>query len=132
MDGRKFVNFKIIATSDVHGCFFPYDMIEQKEMLGSLARVSSFVKEQRQNPDQHVILLDAGDVLQGQPTTYYSNFVETDSSLLAADIMNTLHYDAVAMGNHDIETGHRVYDEWMKQLQCPVLAANLICRKTSF
>jgi 2',3'-cyclic-nucleotide 2'-phosphodiesterase/3'-nucleotidase len=130
MDGRKFVNFKIIATSDVHGCFFPYDMIEQKEMLGSLARVSSFVKEQRQNPDQHVILLDAGDVLQGQPTTYYSNFVETDSSLLAADIMNTLHYDAVAMGNHDIETGHRVYDEWMKQLQCPVLAANLICRKT--
>ena len=59
MDGRKFVNFKIIATSDVHGCFFPYDMIEQKEMLGSLARVSSFVKEQRQNPDVRRVHISA-------------------------------------------------------------------------
>ena len=53
------MNFKIIATSDVHGCFFPYDMIEQKEMLGSLARVSSFVKEQRQNPDVHRVHISA-------------------------------------------------------------------------
>jgi 2',3'-cyclic-nucleotide 2'-phosphodiesterase/3'-nucleotidase len=69
------VNFKIIATSDVHGCFFPYDMIEQKEMLGSLARVSSFVKEQRQNPDVHRVQ-HFGTVYPSQNSRISSQFID--------------------------------------------------------
>ena len=75
MDGRKFVNFKIIATSDVHGCFFPYGMIEQKEMLGSLARVSSFVKEQRQNPDVRKVHISALFILL-KILEFLANFIE--------------------------------------------------------
>ena len=44
---EKEVVIKIIETSDVHGNFFPYNFIERKDWSGSLARVHSFVKEQR-------------------------------------------------------------------------------------
>ena len=40
--------------------------------------------------------------------------------------MNHIGYDAVTMGNHDIETGHTVYDKWINELKCPVLGANII------
>ena len=46
-NNQKEVVIKIIETSDVHGNFFPYNIIERKEWSGSLARVHSFVKEQR-------------------------------------------------------------------------------------
>ena len=35
-------------------------------------------------------------------------------------------YDAVVVGNHDIETGHPVYDRLKSQLTVPFLAANAI------
>ena len=44
-------------------------------MKGSLARVSSYVKEQREKYE-NVILMDNGDILQGQPVAYYYNYME--------------------------------------------------------
>ncbi len=38
-----------------------------------MAQAYTYVKAQRATPDQHVILLDNGDILQGQPTVYYYN-----------------------------------------------------------
>ena len=67
----KAVTLKLLETSDVHGCYFPYDFIKRKPMRGSLARVSSFVKEQRATYGDHLILMDNGDILQGQPVAYY-------------------------------------------------------------
>lgn len=42
------------------------------------ARVSSYVQELRE-ANQQVVLLDGGDILQGQPTAYYYNFIDTIS-----------------------------------------------------
>ena len=67
-DNVKEVEIKIIETSDVHGNFFPYNFIERKEWNGSLARVYSYVKEQRKLYGDNCILVDNGDILQGQPT----------------------------------------------------------------
>ena len=33
------IELRIIQTSDVHGCFFPYDFIERKPKEGTMARV---------------------------------------------------------------------------------------------
>lgn len=43
----KEVKLKLVETSDIHGNFFPYNFIEQREWGGSLARVYSFVQEER-------------------------------------------------------------------------------------
>lgn len=126
VNNQKEVVIKIIETSDVHGNFFPYNFIECKEWSGSLARVHSFVKEQREKYGDNCLLLDNGDILQGQPTAYYYNFIDTISPHVAAEMMNYMGYVAGNMGNHDVETGHDVYDRWIEQCHFPVLGANII------
>lgn len=126
----KTVTLRLVETSDVHGAFFPYDFIEKRPMRGTMARVSTYLKRQRQAFGDRLILLDNGDILQGQPTCYYTNYVNTSQKNIAAEVLNYLKYDAESIGNHDVETGHKVYDKWIKELNCPTLGANIIDRKS--
>ncbi len=123
-------SLKVIETSDVHGSLFPYDFINDKPAKTSLAQVSTFVGEQRANANQEVILLDNGDILQGQPIVYYYNFEDTGEKHIQAQVMNYLGYEAGTVGNHDIEAGHPVYDQLKKDFNFPWLAANAIDIKT--
>ena len=130
MAQQRTVKLRVIETSDVHGSFFPYDFINRKPKAGTLARVSSYVNDLRKRYKDNVILLENGDILQGQPTCYYYNYVNTQARNVASDVVNYMKYDAQAFGNHDVETGHAVYDKWIKELNCPVLGANIIDTKT--
>lgn len=123
---EKTIKLRIIETSDVHGCFFPYNFIERNEAKGSLARVSSYVNKLRREYGKNVILIDNGDILQGQPSCYYSNFVATDKPNIVSKIYNYMGYDAATFGNHDVEPGHAVYDKWVGEVDCPILGANII------
>lgn len=122
------VHLTLIETSDVHGNFFPYDFLAGgKPGSGSLARAATYIDSLRlARGDDSVILLDNGDILQGQPTAYYYNFIDTTATHLCADVLNHMRYDAVTVGNHDIEAGHDVYDRWARQCRMPVLGANAI------
>ena len=66
----KTVTLRIVETSDVHGAFFPYNFTERRPMEGTMARVSTYLKRQRKTYGDRIILLDNGDILQGQPTCY--------------------------------------------------------------
>lgn len=126
MTNEETINLKIIATSDVHGFFLPYDFIEQRPTPGSLARVCSYVKKERAKYGSNLILIDNGDILQGQPICNYFNSIKPQSTNIASQMLNYLGYDACTIGNHDIETGHGVYDKWAGETNCPVVAANII------
>lgn len=115
----------IAFTTDVHGAIFPYDFVEQKARTGSLSQVSTYIKELRKS-DPSLLLLDNGDMLQGQPTVYYYNFVDTTTKHLQARVMNYMGYNAVTVGNHDLEPGHPAYDRVRKQTNFPWLAANAV------
>lgn len=130
MSDNKKISFRVIETSDVHGCFFPYDFINRRQAEGSLARVITYVDSLRQIYGDNLLLFDNGDILQGQPTCYYCNYVKPNQPNLAAEIINYMRYDAQTIGNHDIETGHAVYDKWIKEVNCPMLGANVIDTKT--
>ena len=121
----KVVELTILQTSDIHGAFFPYDFIGNNPLNGSMARVSTAVKEARQN-NPNLILLDNGDILQGQPTVYYYNFIDTITEHLYFRVMDYLKYDAAGVGNHDIEAGHSVYDKIVKGSKHPILSANAV------
>ena len=124
------VQLKVVETSDIHGHFFPNDFIRGGELRGTLARASSYIQRQRSQYGDRLLLLDNGDILQGQPSVYWSNYVAAGEENLAASVLNYLRYDAAAVGNHDIETGHKVYDKWISEVRCPVLGANIIDRET--
>ena len=130
MAKTKTVNIRVIQTSDVHGCFFPYDFIDRKPQEGSLARAYTYINKLRGEYGRNLLLLDNGDILQGQPTCYYCNFVKPDLPNVAAEVINYMGYDAQTVGNHDVETGHAVYDKWIGEVKCPMLGANIIDTRT--
>lgn len=125
------VKLSIVETTDVHGNYLPYNFINDVPGKGSMARIYSYVKQLRQSQGyQNVVLLDNGDILQGQPSAYYYNYIDTESRHLCADVMNFMGYDAATIGNHDVETGHKVYDRWTAQCAFPMLGANVTATAT--
>lgn len=127
-------SFEIFATNDMHGRFFDslYIQSQDKKVHNySLASVAGYMKKVRDTASENsVILLDIGDHLQGDNAAFYYNFIDTVSEHIFSRVINYLKYDAVVVGNHDIEPGHQVYDKVVKQLNMPYLAANAIDTKT--
>lgn len=127
----KTVRLKVIETSDVHGHFFPYDFMDKKPLRGTLVRANTYINRQREElGNDHVLLIDNGDILQGQPCVYWSNYVMPEDENLAARVVNYMAYDAETVGNHDVEPGHAVYDKWIREIHCPVLGANIVDTQT--
>jgi 2',3'-cyclic-nucleotide 2'-phosphodiesterase/3'-nucleotidase len=123
----KTVRFKVIETSDVHGHFFPYDFMEKKPIKGTLSRANTYIKKEREKfGKSNLLLIDNGDILQGQPCVYWTNYVMPENENLAASVINYMQYDAETVGNHDIEPGHKVYDKWIREVRCPLLGANIV------
>lgn len=122
--------FHLLTTNDVHGRYFDSLYVEP-EVRPSLIAVSAHVDSLRNiHGAENVILVDAGDCLQGDNAAYYYNFVDTVSQHLYARMVDHMGYDAVAVGNHDIETGHPVYDRIVRQMKTPFLAANAFHAET--
>ena len=123
----KTVRLKVIETSDVHGHFFPYDFMERKPLKGTLVRANTYINKEREKfGKENLLLIDNGDILQGQPCVYWSNYVMPENENLAARVINYMQYDAETVGNHDIEPGHQVYDKWIREVRCPLLGANIV------
>lgn len=123
---NKTVKIKVIETSDVHGHFFPWDFMENHPIEGTLTRANTYINKERQKYGKNLLLIDNGDILQGQPCIYWSNYVMPENENLAAQVVNYMKYDAETVGNHDIEPGHKVYDKWIREVRCPILGANIV------
>ena len=118
--------FRILTTNDVHGRYFDSLYVDDRTNT-SLLNVSYAVEEIRAEAgEENVILLDAGDCLQGDNASYYFNYVDTVSKHIFARMVDYIGYDAVVVGNHDIETGHAVYDRVDREMKTPFLAANAL------
>ncbi|MBR5810536.1 MAG: bifunctional metallophosphatase/5'-nucleotidase [Bacteroidales bacterium] len=118
--------FRVLTTNDVHGHYFD-SLYVSDGTANSLMNVSWYADSIRvADGAENVILLDAGDCLQGDNAAYYYNYVDTLSKHVYARMVEYIGYDAVVVGNHDIETGHPVYDRMVKSMKVPFLAANAI------
>ena len=122
-------SISIIETTDIHGVILPYDFIEKGKLNFSMASSYDYIRKVREKKDV-TVLLDDGDNLQGQPEVYYYNFIDTVSPHFLPQVMNYMSYDAGTVGNHDVETGHSVYDRLVKEYNFPLLAANAVDIKT--
>lgn len=107
----------IVTTGDVHGSWFDRPYVEGQASRTSLMSVKHYVDSLRSAAGpENLLLLDAGDCLQGDNAAYYYNYVRTDVPHLFPRLVEYMGYDAVVVGNHDIETGHAVYDRVASQL----------------
>jgi len=121
------LHLRILATTDLHMNLVDYDFIRDRadETIG-LDRVAALIEEARaQNPN--AILVDAGDLLQGSPMgdVVARDLAKGDRMHPAYAIMNALHYDAGAVGNHDFNFGLDFLERAQKGRDFPLLAANV-------
>lgn len=121
----------VVETGDIHGAWFDEPYVEGDQTKPSLMSVKCYVDSLRAAVGaDNVILVDAGDCLQGDNATYYFNNIADQSQPHPFPrLAKAIGYDAVAVGNHDIETGHAVYDKVaaeMNALGIPWLAGNVL------
>lgn len=124
-------SFEIFSTNDIHGRYFDSLYVVGDDGVqthkSSLASIYTTIDDARTRlGDENVILLDMGDHIQGDNAPFYYSFVDTLSQHIYSRVANFMKYDAVVVGNHDIEVGHSVYDRVAKELNMPYLAANAI------
>lgn len=118
--------FRILTTNDVHGHYFD-SLYVTDGTDNALTNISWYADSiRRADGAENVILLDAGDCLQGDNAAYYFNYIDTTSRHIFARMVEYIGYDAVVVGNHDIETGHKVYDRLVETMDVPFLAANAL------
>jgi 2',3'-cyclic-nucleotide 2'-phosphodiesterase (5'-nucleotidase family) len=121
-DSRDIV---IVSTTDVHGRVRGWDYYaDSAETLRGLTRAATIVDSVRSANPKRVILLDAGDLLQGNPFAYVAARVapERPSPIVAA--MNVMRYDAAAVGNHEYDYGVPYLQRAVSQARFPFLSAN--------
>ena len=108
---------KIIHTSDLHGYFFPTDYLDREEKnTGYLSLLNNIAK------DDHTILTDGGDILQGSSFAYYVK--ENLNSEIIADIMQNVDY--YTLGNHDFNYGYDYLKTYVKNMKGKLVCANVI------
>ena len=115
---NKSQKLTILHTNDVHSRLEPFPMDGSKTQgLGGVAPRAELIKKIR-SEEEHVLLLDAGDIFQGTP---FFNIYKGEPEIKA---MSAMQYDAATMGNHDFDDG---LDDFALQLQYanfPIIICN--------
>ena len=120
---------QVLSTNDTHSTWFDSTYVGGG-IRNSLYAMNWYIDSVRTRYGaENVVLVDAGDCLQGDNAAYYYNYVDTVTPHLFPRLLEYMKYDAVAVGNHDIETGHAVYDRVtadLKKVGSDFLAGNAI------
>ena len=115
---QKEMTLTLLETTDTHG---RYD---------EFANDAHIIRQLKSELGDRLILLDNGDDLQGTPFQYCSN-QDADHPNLVSEVLNFFPYDAICVGNHDIEAGRKVFDRVYSEMEMPVLCANVIDESTN-
>src|SRR5687767_11116466 len=119
------VELVIAATTDVHGRLRAWDYYANNEEANrGLSRTATIVDSIRAANPGRVILLDAGDLLQGNPLAYVAAKVSSNRTNPIVAAMNAIQYDAAAIGNHEYNYGVPYFDSVVRQAKFPFLSAN--------
>jgi len=123
--GGEPIDLVVATTTDVHGRLRSWDYYAgQAEAVRGLTRAATIVDSVRAANPGRVILLDAGDLLQGNPLAYVAARVSRDRTNPVIAAMNAMQYDAAAIGNHEYNYGVPYLDSALRQAKFPFLSAN--------
>ncbi len=115
---QKKIKVTILHTNDTHSNIEPLPANHSKfPNMGGISKRFEVIRAIRQE-QEHVLLLDAGDIFQGTP--YFNKYKGT----LEMKLMSELGYDAATMGNHDFDAGLGGFFMASEHAKFPFLCAN--------
>ncbi|MCB9255547.1 MAG: metallophosphatase [Chitinophagales bacterium] len=118
-----FAKISILHTNDMHSRIDPFPEGSKYAGLGGMAKRAQLIKKIR-SEEEHVVLLDAGDIFQGTP---YFNIYGGE---LEFKLMSEMAYDAATLGNHDFDAGLEGLVKQMPLAKFQFLNANYILDNT--
>jgi len=116
----------IVATTDVHGRATAWDYVQDRSYAGGLVRAARPIDSLRAAYPDQVIVVDAGDLLQGNPFAAYFAQVAPRDPHPIVDVMNQLGYDVMTPGNHDFNFGLPFLREALRRAAFRVVSANVV------
>ncbi len=119
------VRLTVLHTTDLHGALTGYDYLADAPAARGLTRVATLVRRVR-DEGAPVLLLDAGDCIQGSPlaTVYRNSPGDLPDPMMRA--MTEIGYDAMAVGNHEFDFGLATVEKSRADAGFPWLAANVV------
>jgi 2',3'-cyclic-nucleotide 2'-phosphodiesterase (5'-nucleotidase family) len=117
----------VAATTDVHGRILGWDYYANRaDSVRGLSRAATIIDSVRAANPNRVVLVDAGDLLEGNPFAYVAARVHPQRVHPVIAAMNALHYDAAVIGNHEFNYGLPLLRKAIGQAHFPFLAANAV------
>ncbi|WP_343603742.1 metallophosphatase [Fluviicola sp.] len=115
---KKHGKLVILHTNDTHSNIDPFPVNHPKfPNMGGVSRRAALIQQIREQ-EEHVLLLDAGDIFQGTP--YFNKF----RGVLEMKTMGAMNYDIVTLGNHDFDIGMEAYKNALSHASFKVVNAN--------
>jgi 2',3'-cyclic-nucleotide 2'-phosphodiesterase/3'-nucleotidase len=112
------VPITILHTCDLHGNVLPTENYDGKTNLGGIARCATTIRQVRAE-EKNVLLVDAGDTIQGTAISFLSG------GQVMVKCLNHLRYDAWVWGNHEFDWGLEKLAACAERAEVPILNANL-------
>lgn len=132
---KKQFRLTVLGTTDLHNNVFNWDYFKDEPYSDNagnkigIAQASTLIKAVRaERGAANTLTIDSGDTIQGTPLAYYFAKINPISGSVKhpmALAMNAVGYDAVALGNHEFNYGIPLLRTWEKQLDFPLLGANV-------
>jgi 2',3'-cyclic-nucleotide 2'-phosphodiesterase (5'-nucleotidase family) len=123
----------ILHTNDMHAQFIPHEAAwirdNPKPMVGGFIRLSELIDSIR-SARPATLVLDAGDVMTGNPVTDITYMSAEGGALF--EMMNMMGYDAWSPGNHDFDISQDNLRALVKVAKFPTLSANLVNDRGEF
>ncbi len=115
----------ILHTTDLHGALTAWDYLADRPAARGLTRIATLVRGVRAEGSP-VLLLDAGDAMQGSPleTVWRRGLTQGREPVMTS--MTRLGYDAMAVGNHEFSFGPGALARARADAGFPWLAANIV------
>ncbi|MDQ0229559.1 bifunctional 2',3'-cyclic-nucleotide 2'-phosphodiesterase/3'-nucleotidase [Metabacillus malikii] len=121
------MDVRLLETTDIHAHIMDYDYYGDKTNSNfGLVRTATLLK-QRQAEKENTLLVDNGDLIQGNPFGEYvfKNGLRDGEVHPIIAALNLLNYDAATLGNHEFNYGLDFLDETMDDANFPVVNANV-------
>ncbi len=110
---------RILYVNDFHGFSQPYRPYGMDDQWGGAAFLDKKIRALRADPSIPTLLLAAGDMIQG------NNWANLFQGRSVIELMNLMAFDAMVMGNHELDFGQDVLKQRIREAAFPVLAANV-------